>query len=96
MVGKERKMKIKEAMDSTVRSRHVSTVMECLKCKDGLTFKKLYAEYCKRCKEEGVEPACYSTIHTTVRRMADKGIIRKDYSLEHGKCGVERRIWLVK
>ena len=83
-------------MNSTVRSRHVSTVMECLKIKDGLTFGELYVEYCKMCKKEEVEPALYNTINTVVRRLVYKGFVRRDCFIEHGKCGVTIRLWLVK
>ena len=86
-------MKIKEAIDRSVRSRHVSTVMECLELKDGLSFGELYAEYCKLCKKEDVEPALYNTINTVVRRLVYKGFVRREYVISGG---VETRIWLVK
>lgn len=89
-------MKLKEALKSKYRFRHVSTIMECLKIKDGLSFGELYVEYCKLCKKEEVEPAGYNTINTVVRRLVYKGFVRKEHFIDHGKCGVATRFWLVK
>ena len=87
-------MKIKEAIDRSVRSRHVSTIMECLEVKDGLSFGELYKEYCKMCKKEGVYPALYNTINTVVRRLVYKGFVRKEFVVSGG--GVATIFWLVK
>lgn len=72
-------MKIKEALDRSVRSRHVGTIMECLKHKDGMTSRELYTEYCKRCKIEGVEPAAYNTINTVLKALVYKGAVNREY-----------------
>ena len=84
-------MKIKEALDRSVRSRHVGTIMECLKHKDGLTYRELYTEYCKICKEEGVEPAVYNTINTVLKSLVYKGALKREYY----DVGLAR-FWLVK
>lgn len=84
-------MKIKEAMDRSVRSRHVGTVMECLKHKDGLTYKELYVEYCKRCKEEGTDPASSGTIYNTIKSLVYKGIVMR----KRGELG-STKVWLIK
>ena len=84
-------MKLKEALDRSVRSRHVGTIMECLKHKDGLTSRELYTEYCKRCKEEEVEPAGYNTINTVLKALVFKGALNREY------VGVGWiRFWLAK
>ena len=72
-------MKIKEAMDRSVRSRHVGNIMDCLKHKDGLTSRELYTEYCKRCKEEEVEAAVYNTINTVLKSLVFKGALKREY-----------------
>ena len=84
-------MKIKDALDRSVRSRHVGTVMECLKHKDGLMYKELYADYCKRCKEEGIEPVAFTTIYTVVKALVYKGIVMR----KRGDVGLTK-VWIVK
>ena len=84
-------MKIKEALDRSLRSRHVGTIMECIKHKDGLTYRELYTEYCKRCKEEGVEPAGYNTINNVLKSLVFKGALKRVYA----DVGLVR-FWMVK
>lgn len=99
-------MKIKEALKRSYRSRHVSLIVDCLKHEDGLTFKKLYDEYCNRCKEEGIGPVCRSSLHTIIRRYEERGIVIREklnlyddsskFSLVSRKREFTKRIWLVK
>ena len=89
-------MKIKEAIDRTVRSRHFSIVMECLKNKDGLTYKELYVEYCKLCEKENTKPVVYVTMYTQVRNGILMGLLRKENFATPGKQGMTKKIWLVK
>ena len=84
-------MKIKEAISRSVRSRHVGTLMDCLKYKDGLTHKELYEEYCRRCKEEGIEPVAFATIYTVVKALVYKGIVMR----KRGDVGLTK-VWIVK
>lgn len=57
------KMIIKEAIDRMGRSRHGAIVIKCLKHKDGLTYKDLYAEYCKMCEKEDIMPLALSSLY---------------------------------
>ena len=89
-------MKIKDAINRTVRSRHFGTVMECFEHKDGLTYKELYEEYCKRCKNENTKPVVYASMYTQVRYAVLMGLLRKENYSVPGKHGMTKKIWLVK
>lgn len=88
-------MLIKEALDKMVRSRHVGIFIKCLEHKDGLMYKDLYVEYCKRCKHEGIKPILYNSMYGTMVLAVSKGSIRRERIIIPG-IGNATRLWLVR
>ena len=90
-------MKIKEALDRSVRSSNVGVIIECLEHEDGLTYKELYADYYKRCKEEEIKPILRYSLSTVIRYYERKGIVKRSFhALGAGGRLRGVRVWLVK
>ena len=69
-------MKIKEAVDRTIRTRHFGIIIEWLKVKYGLLYNDLYVDYCKRCEQEGIKPMVRISLHKAIERYYEKGIVK--------------------
>lgn len=90
-------MKIKEAIDRTIRTRHFGIIIECLKVKDGLLYDDLYVDYCKRCEQEGVIPMVRCSLHKAIERYYEKRLVKIEFSnLGIGTYRRGKRVWLVK
>lgn len=91
-------MKIKEALKRSYRSRHVSVINDCLKHEDGLSYKNLYNEYCKRCEKEEIEPVCRTSLHSIIREYEERGIVIREtlHGDRYTKRRYSKRVWLIK
>ena len=88
-------MLIKHAIDIMGRSRHPLIFINCLKHKDGMMYRELYAAYCKRCEQEEVNPLAYTSMFNIVRFEIARGSVIKEHCHIPGN-GTRTRIWLVK
>jgi Cdc6-like AAA superfamily ATPase len=90
-------MLLKEAIDGSIRSRHVGIIRRCLQHEDGLTYGELYTAYCKRCEEKDVKPMARTSLHNFIQYCAEKDIVRIEYyNPGIGIYRIGKRVWLKK